>query len=74
MKEIYYYEWSDDRIDWKFGGVFFNILPCVDKARQCSYAVRFKKTTADFSNTEEVSLNLVKTAKDQIQLLEKLFQ
>lgn len=74
MKELYYYEWSDDRINWKLGGIYFDILPCVDKARHCPYAVRFKKIIADFSDANDVHPELLKEAREQLHLLEKLFQ
>ena len=74
MKELYYYEWSDDRIDWRLGEIFFDILPCVNDARDCPYAVRFKKIKADFSDAQDVHPDLLETARDQIYLLEKLLQ
>jgi hypothetical protein len=53
MRDLYFYEYSDDLIDWRLGGYFESLMKCVDNAEQCCYSYRIKK--AKVSDPEPVS-------------------
>lgn len=72
MKELYYYEYSDDGIDWKNGGAAISLLSCLDKARKCSYSWRIKRAT--ITSEEIIQAEEIKPVFEQLYLLEKLFQ
>ena len=73
MKEIYYYEYSDDGIEWTLGKPAFSLLDCVDKARKCCYSFRITKVELN-SLGKFVSFEEIDEALDQLNLLEKIFQ
>ena len=73
MKEIYYYEYSDDGGGtWFYGEPSFSLLKCVDNARKISYRWRIQK--ASFSDSILVTQEAVDRSLDELLILEKLFQ
>lgn len=72
MKQIYYAEYSDDRIDWYYLCCSFYLLHCVDKARQQPYPWRIRKAT--MIDEEGVWETEIQDAIKQLNLLEKIFQ
>jgi hypothetical protein len=72
MKELYYYEYSDDGISWTRGGAAISLISCIDKARQCDYRHRIKR--AIIAREEIVSEDEIKPEFEKLLILEKLFQ
>ena len=74
MKEIYYYETTDDGgITWLLGKPSFSLIGCVDNARQSCYPFRITKTQTE-SLGEFASYEEIDTALEQLRTFDKLFQ
>ena len=67
MKDVYFYEYSDNLIDWRLGGYFDSLLRCVDNAEQCCYSYRIKK--AKVSDPEPVSIEERNQALEQLKVI-----
>ena len=72
MNEIFYYEYSDDGVNWTLGEPAFSLLKCIDKARKISYRWRIKK--ADVGTGFLLTQESVNKAIDDLLILEKLFE
>lgn len=74
MKTIYYSEWTDDGgLTWTLGKSSFSLIDCVDKARRSCYPFRITKAELK-EETELVTDDKIKSALQELEILEKLFQ
>lgn len=74
MKEIYYYETTDDAgMTWWLGKPSFSLVGCVDKARRSCYPYRITKVELK-DKSELVSYDLIEKARQELEILDKIFQ
>lgn len=67
MKEVYYYEYSDDQIDWTIGECSFSLIKCVDMAQRCRFPWRIKTY-----NGHWIKNHVIEEALKQLRILEKI--
>ena len=72
MKEVFYYEFSDDGKDWVFGDCAKSLISCLDKARKCPYRVRVKR--ARLSDHVVVGKKRIQESLEELQLLDQIFE
>jgi hypothetical protein len=71
--KIYYYEFSDDGIDWQVGGLSWSVINCIDIAQQQPYRWRIKKS--EMSKVSElVSDEEIAKSREILNILTKIFQ
>jgi len=74
MKEIYYYELTDDGgLTWTIGKPAFSLLNCLDMARKCSFPYRITKAHLG-DHGQFVSFEDMDKALDELNILDKIFQ
>lgn len=74
MKEIYYFETTDDAgLTWWLGKPSFSLIDCVDKARRSCYPYRITKTHIEGLGAF-IPYTEIEEALDKLHILDKIFQ
>lgn len=71
--KIYYFEYSDDQINWQIGHISWSIANCVDMAQQQPYPWRIMKSEMT-KIPEPVSEEEIEKSKEILNILNKIFQ
>ena len=76
MKELYYYEHTDDGgVTWFLGEPSFSLIGCVDKARRFSYPYRVLKVQLnDTDEAEFIYREQLKEVELTLEALDKIFK
>jgi len=71
--KIYYYEFSDDGINWQVGHLSWSVMNCVDMAQKQPYRWRIRESEIT-KVPKLVSDEEIEKSKEILRILNQIFQ